>query len=173
MIHLYCGDGKGKTTAAMGLALRMAGRDKGVLVVQFLKSSGSGERFALARLEQVTLLPLPDKVKFVRTMSPEEKEAEAARCRFLLSKSMDLLESGKNFGLLVLDEVCGAMTHGFLSRESVFACLDLCERLGIEAVLTGRDPHPDLVGRCHYVTEMVKRKHPFDSGAAAREGVEF
>ena len=172
MIHLYCGDGKGKTTAAMGLALRMAGRGRDVLVVQFLKGSDSGERFALEALDHVTLLPLPERLKFVWTMTPAEKEAEAARCSYLLRKACDLL-SARRFGLLVLDEACGAMSQGLLPLQEVLDCLTLCRSLDAEAVLTGRDPHPDLVGRCHYVTEMVKRKHPFDSGASAREGVEF
>lgn len=79
MVHLYCGEGKGKTTAAMGLALRMAGRGKRVVVAQFLKGADSGERYALAMLPQVTLLPLPERVKFSFQLTPEEREAEQAR----------------------------------------------------------------------------------------------
>ena len=78
MVHLYCGEGKGKTTAAMGLALRMAGRGKRVVVAQFLKGADSGERYALAMLPQVTLLPLPERVKFSFQLTPEEREAEQA-----------------------------------------------------------------------------------------------
>ena len=74
MVHLYCGEGKGKTTAAMGLALRMAGRGKRVVVAQFLKGADSGERYALAMLPQVTLLPLPERVKFSFQLTPEERE---------------------------------------------------------------------------------------------------
>ena len=70
MVHLYCGEGKGKTTAAMGLALRMAGRGKRVVVAQFLKGADSGERYALAMLPQVTLLPLPERVKFSFQLTP-------------------------------------------------------------------------------------------------------
>ena len=79
MVHLYCGEGKGKTTAAMGLALRMAGRGKRVVVAQFLKGADSGERYALAMLPQVTLLPLPERVKFSFQLTPEEREAEQVR----------------------------------------------------------------------------------------------
>lgn len=172
MIHLYCGDGKGKTTAAMGLALRMAGRKQNVLIVQFLKGSDSGERFALEGLEHVTLLPLPDKLKFTWEMSQAEKEAEAARCTYLLRKACDLL-SARHFGLLVLDEACGAMGQGLLPLDEVLNCLTLCRSLDTEAVLTGRAPAPELVAVCDYVTEMRKEKHPFDRGASARPGVEF
>ena len=172
MIHLYCGDGKGKTTAAMGLALRMAGRKQNVLIVQFLKGSDSGERTALEELEHVTLLPLPDKLKFVWEMTQAEKEAEAARCACLLRKACELL-SDRHFGLLVLDEACGAMGQHLLPLNEVLDCLALCRSLNTEAVLTGRDPAPELAEVCDYVTEMRKVKHPFDRGASARRGVEY
>ena len=159
MVHLYCGEGKGKTTAAMGLALRMAGRGKRVVVAQFLKGADSGERYALAMLPQVTLLPLPERVKFSFQLTPEEREAEQARYLALA-----------DCGLLVLDEVCAAVNTGLLPLEEVISCLD---RAAGEVVLTGRDPDPALVGRADYITEMGKLRHPFDLGTAARPGVEY
>ena len=90
MVHLYCGEGKGKTTAAMGLALRMAGRGKRVVVAQFLKGADSGERYALAMLPQVTLLPLPERVKFSFQLTPEEREAEQARYLALVEQARTL-----------------------------------------------------------------------------------
>ena len=169
MIHLYCGDGKGKTTAAMGLALRMAGRGRGAVIAQFLKGADSGERLALARLPGVTLLPVPERVKFSFQLSPEEREQERRRSLALL------LQAGRaaqdpSCGLLVLDEVCAAVNTGLLPLEEVLACLD---RLSCEVVLTGRDPAPELQRRADYVTEMVKRRHPFDGGVSARLGVEW
>ena len=160
MVHLYCGEGKGKTTAAMGLALRMAGRGKRVVVAQFLKGADSGERYALAMLPQVTLLPLPERVKFSFQLTPEEREAEQART----------LGAQPDCGLLVLDEVCAAVNTGLLPLEEVISCLD---RAAGEVVLTGRDPDPALVGRADYITEMGKLRHPFDLGTAARPGVEY
>lgn len=77
MVHLYCGEGKGKTTAAMGLALRMAGRDREVVVAQFLKGSDSGERLALAQVPGVRLLEVPEKVKFSFRLTPEEPGSRA------------------------------------------------------------------------------------------------
>ena len=157
MVHLYCGEGKGKTTAAMGLALRMAGRGKRVVVAQFLKGADSGERYALAMLPQVTLLPLP------------EREAEQARY-LALAEQARTLGAQPDCGLLVLDEVCAAVNTGLLPLEEVISCLD---RAAGEVVLTGRDPDPALVGRADYITEMGKLRHPFDLGTAARPGVEY
>lgn len=105
MVHLYCGEGKGKTTAAMGLALRMAGRGKRVVVAQFLKGADSGERYALAMLPQVTLLPLPERVKFSFQLTPEEREAEQVRY-LALAEQARTLGAQPDCGLLVLDEVC-------------------------------------------------------------------
>ena len=111
MVHLYCGEGKGKTTAAMGLALRMAGRGKRVVVAQFLKGADSGERYALAMLPQVTLLPLPERVKFSFQLTPEEREAEQARY-LALAEQARTLGAQPDCGLLVLDEVCAAVNTG-------------------------------------------------------------
>ena len=123
MVHLYCGEGKGKTTAAMGLALRMAGRGKRVVVAQFLKGADSGERYALAMLPQVTLLPLPERVKFSFQLTPEEREAEQVRY-LALAEQARTLGAQPDCGLLVLDEVCAAVNTGLLPLEEVISCLD-------------------------------------------------
>ena len=169
MVHLYCGEGKGKTTAAMGLALRMAGRGKRVVVAQFLKGADSGERYALAMLPQVTLLPLPERVKFSFQLTPEEREAEQVRY-LALAEQARTLGAQPDCGLLVLDEVCAAVNTGLLPLEEVISCLD---RAAGEVVLTGRDPDPALVGRADYITELGKLRHPFVLGTAARPGVEY
>ena len=172
MIHLYCGNGKGKTTAAMGLALRMAGRGRKVLIVQFLKTEDSGERKLLAVLPGVTLLPLPEKLKFLWNMPPEERQAEQARCQALLDAAVQALNREAP-GLLVLDELCGAVGENLVSVQSVLACLDLCRSLGTEVVMTGQNPKSELLEQADYVTEMKKIRHPFDFGHSARIGVEF
>ena len=169
MVHLYYGDGKGKTTAAVGLALRMVGRGRSVVIAQFLKGADSGERSILAQLSGVTLLPVPERVKFSFQLSPEERELEQARSLHLLQKAEEASKS-RNCGLLILDEVCAAVNTGLLPLQEVLACLD---RVTCEVVLTGRDPAPELQNRSDYLTEMVKRRHPFDLGSAARLGVEW
>lgn len=167
MLHLYCGNGKGKTTAAMGLALRSAGRGKRVVIAQFLKGANSGERFALAQLPQVTLLPVPDAVKFSFRMTEEERRAEARRYQDLLAQ---IRREAPGCFLLVLDEACAAVNTGLLPLEDLLACLDSLE---CEVVLTGRDPAPQLVERADYITSMEAVRHPFEQGISARKGIEF
>ena len=169
MIHLYCGDGKGKTTAAMGLALRMAGRGKPVVIAQFLKGADSGERYALSLLPKLTLLPAPEQIKFSFQLTQAEREAERRRYLDLLDQA-EAAAREEACGLLVLDEVCAAVNTGLLPLERVLACLD---RVSCEVVLTGRDPAPELWERADYITEMEKLRHPYDRGIAARPGVEL
>ena len=167
MLHLYCGNGKGKTTAAMGLALRAAGRGKRVVIAQFLKGANSGERFALAQLPQVTLLPVPDAVKFSFRMTEEERRAEARRYQDLLAQ---IRREAPGCFLLVLDEACAAVNTGLLPLEDLLSCLDSLE---CEVVLTGRDPAPQLAERADYITSMEAVRHPFEQGISARKGIEF
>lgn len=169
MIHLYCGDGKGKTTSAIGLALRMAGRGRGVVIAQFLKGADTGERYALAHVPQVTLLPVPDHVKFSFLLTPEERLTESERAEALLTQA-GLLAREETCGLLVLDEVCSAISTGLLALESV---LNLLDSLNTELVLTGREAHPELEARADYITRCSKIRHPYDQGIQARPGIEF
>ena len=168
MIHIYWGDGKGKTTAAMGLALRMAGRGRPVAIAQFMKGQDSGERSALALLPNVTLLDVPQQVKFSFALTDAEFQAEAARSLRLLEQGAALARQ-PGWGLLVLDEVCTAVEAGLLPLQAVLACL----AAPAELVLTGHQPHPALLDRGDYITRMEKLRHPYDRGISARNGVEF
>ena len=166
MIHLYCGNGKGKTTAAMGLALRAAGRGERVVIAQFLKGADSGERYALAQLPQVEL-PLPRQVKFTFQMGEQERLEASQWCRTLLEVAR---ERGKNSFLLVLDEACAAVNSGLLPLKDLLDCLD---NLTCEIVLTGRDPAPQLLERADYITQMEPLRHPYQRGITARKGIEW
>lgn len=169
MIHIYCGDGKGKTTAAMGLALRMAGRGKGVVVAQFMKSEDTGERRALEHVPGVTLLDVPEQVKFSSSLTPEERQGEALRSRGLLEQAA-ALALAPNCGLVVLDEACAAVETGLLELEPLLSFLDTAR---VEVVLTGRNPAQALLDRADYITRLEKVRHPYDRGVRARMGVEF
>lgn len=170
MIHIYCGDGKGKTTCAFGLALRAAGRGMGVVVAQFLKTGDSGERESMAHVPGVTLLTLPDQMKFTFAMSGEEKGQATSDSLGLLDETEKALAGG--CGMAVLDECCSALSTGMLTPQRVAQFLD---RWGEEKeiVLTGRDPDPVLTQRADYITEMKKVRHPYDKGAQARKGIEW
>lgn len=169
MLHIYCGDGKGKTTCSMGLAVRAAGHGNKVVVAQFLKCGNSGERAVLEQLPNVICLPVPEITKFVFTMTEEEKAQTRAQMTNVFCRAV---EFSRNADLLVLDELNGAISTGMVALEDVLAFLDSRpERL--EVVITGRDPAPELQERADYITEMKKVKHPFDKGLNARKGVEW
>ena len=169
LIHLYCGEGKGKTTAAMGLALRAAGAGKRVLVLQFFKDGSSSEVQALGRFDNVEIVAHRRQFGFFWTLSDQEKREAAAYYSGILEEVM--AKSG-DYDLLVLDEAMSACTNRVIDEGRLLALLaDKPE--GLEVVLTGRDPSQTMIDRADYVTEMKKIKHPFDRGVPARRGVEF
>ncbi len=170
LVHLYCGDGKGKTTAAVGLAVRHSGRGGKVVFAQFLKDGTSGECRVLAKLG-VTVLAANPVGKFSFRMTEEEKAETAAA----LGRTFDAATGfavRERATLLVLDEVCAAVNCGFLPEKTLTEFLE-SRPDSLEVVLTGRDPSENLQMHADYITEMKKRRHPFDEGVAAREGIEF
>lgn len=167
LIHLYCGDGKGKTTAAMGLSLRAAGRGLRVVIVQFLKSGDSGELNILRTLPNITVLSGKGSTKFSFQMSEKEKLAAKALHETHLREAL-----GLPFDLLVLDEAAAAHGAGLLDTALLEEAL-FHRPPDTELVLTGRNPAAFLVEAADYVTEMTCRKHPFERCIAAREGIEF
>lgn len=170
LIHIYCGDGKGKTTAAVGLAVRCAGRGNEVLLVQFLKSRDSGELYSLAKLPDIEVMRGKESKKFTFQMNEEEKHALLIEHNKMFEQVLAKIKNG-GYSLLILDEVIGAL------NAKVFEMPKLIEFLrhkpeNLEVVLTGRNPAPELVEIADYVSEMRKVKHPMDKGIMAREGIE-
>lgn len=170
LIHIYCGDGKGKTTAAVGLAVRCAGRGNKVLLVQFLKSRDSGELYSLAKLPDIEVMRGKESKKFTFQMNEEEKHALLIKHNKMFEQVLAKIKNG-GYSLLILDEVIGAL------NAKVFEMPKLIEFLrhkpeNLEVVLTGRNPTPELVEIADYVSEMRKVKHPMDKGIMAREGIE-
>lgn len=170
LIHIYCGDGKGKTTAAVGLAVRCAGRGNKVLLVQFLKSRDSGELYSLAKLPDIEVMRGKESKKFTFQMNEEEKHALLIEHNKMFEQVLAKIKNG-GYSLLILDEVIGAL------NAKVFEMPKLIEFLrhkpeNLEVVLTGRNPAPELVEIADYVSEMRKIKHPMDKGIMAREGIE-
>lgn len=165
LLHIYCGDGKGKTTAATGLAVRAAGRGLKVCVVRLMKDAGSGEIASLLRLG-VNVVPTPEKIPFVFKMTPEEKEEYRAVVA-------NMLEQAKgDYDLVIIDEACSAVNFGIADKEYILDMIDSRPE-GQEMVLTGRDPCPELCRRADYISEIKKIKHPFDSGIGSRIGIEM
>ena len=169
MIHLYYGDGKGKTTAAAGLAVRAAGSGMRVLFVQFFKDGSSSEVGVLSSLPQITVLIPPVHHGWYKKMGDDQKKETGDCYREIMLK---ISESAAQYDLIVLDESVSAYRYGLLPRDMTLAFLD-AEGQKREIVLTGRDPAEELILRADYATEMRKEKHPFDRGVFARRGIEY
>ncbi|MDR1985532.1 MAG: cob(I)yrinic acid a,c-diamide adenosyltransferase [Treponema sp.] len=176
LIHLYIGDGKGKTTAAVGLSVRAVGRDKQVLFAQFLKSSFTGELRALEKLG-VEVIRSTLALGFTHQMNEETK----ARCRgeqgLILDRIRETLYGEtrgggiKNPDLVVLDEALDAVNTGMLDEGALQSFVET-RPLALELVLTGRNPPAWLLDAADYVSEIKKVKHPYDRGIPARVGIE-
>ena len=169
LIHIYCGDGKGKTTAAVGLAVRAAGAGKKVVFTQFFKDGSSSEIKVLQDVENIRILHCNTVRGFWKRMT----DAQKARAREDYTRLFsDVTRSAMDADLLVLDEIVSACNHGTVAEVAVadFLC-SKPERL--EVVLTGRNPSERLLRLADYVTQMQKIKHPYDRGIAARKGIEF
>ena len=170
LIHLYSGDGKGKTTAAVGLAVRAAGRGFQVIFAQFLKSAETGE---ILPLQDIGVSVLRGNLPrgFTWELTEAQKEILVEEHNKLFEKAVSLCGDGTET-LLVLDELIGAYAGGYLSREAVLRFFRE-KPPALEVVLTGRNPAPELIELADYVTEMRKLKHPMDEGITARVGIEL
>lgn len=171
MTHVYFGDGKGKTTAAIGLGVRACGRGMRVLLVQFLKGSDSGELAALSYLPGITVLPGPNSMKFTFQMDARELQEAARLCALRLEEAVQTA-ARENYDLLILDELLDTVDCGLLPDERLTE-LVRTKPDRLELVLTGRNPSKEILSLADYVTEMKKVKHPFDSHIPARRGIEF
>lgn len=169
LVHVYTGDGKGKTTASVGLAVRALGRGLRVAFVQFLKDGHSGELEMLRRLGATVVSGMPDR-GFTWELPEAAAEALKALSVQRLEEAARLMDS---VDLLVLDEVIGAASFGYADEAQFLALLD-ARPAHVEVVLTGRSPSDEVLARADYVSEVILRKHPFvDRGLDARAGIEF
>ncbi len=169
-LHIYCGDGKGKTTAAVGLAVRAAGYGMKVLFCQCMKDGTSSEVEMLQKLG-IDYCCCTEKFGFYWNMTDEQKEKAKDSYMELFVKVIKKAKE-ENYGMLVIDEFMSAYQYGMIApREAIRFLMERPE--GLEVVLTGRDPGEELIELADYVTEMKKRKHPFDKGVKARKGIEM
>lgn len=169
LVHIYYGDGKGKTTAAFGLALRCAGRGNKVVITQFLKSGTSGELKAVAGVPGIHIISGKPVGKFTFQMDSQELARTAEQCGEALCEA---IEQSKDARLLVLDEVIDAYQSGLVSKQALCRFLDE-KPDGLEVVLTGHSLPAELTRRADYITRMCKEKHPYDEGLTARADIEF
>lgn len=171
LIHVYCGDGKGKTTAAAGLSIRAAGCGMKVVFLQFLKSMESGEVEVLRNIDNITVIRNEKDYGFFNRMTEEDKHAITELHNDNLKIALGLVDDGQ-CDLLVLDEACAAYNHNLLDRTLVEELIKN-KKDALELVLTGRDPDPLFTEYADYVSEIRKIKHPYDKKIIARKGIEY
>ena len=171
MKHIYYGDGKGKTTAAIGLAVRAAGSKMKVLFVQFLKTEFSGERHILSHTENVTLTFCPLELKFTFEMDDKEK-AQAAKIFKGIFDNAVTTDLTEKYDMVVLDEVFEAINAHMLSESEVYEFITNAPS-SMEIVMTGHNPPQKFMDCADYITEFKKIKHPYDRGITGRIGIEF
>ncbi len=171
LIHCYCGEGKGKTTSAIGLAMRFIGSGGKVCIVQFLKGSESCEVYPLEKLPQVTLLRNSEDLGFTFNMSQEDME----KCREMHSRNlecaMEIVGNGENY-MLILDEITYVYDMG-LADKGLIERLVTQKPKALELVITGRTPHRLFTENADYISEIKCVKHPFEKGVSARRGIEY
>ncbi len=172
LIVVFTGDGKGKTSAALGIALRASGHGMHVSLVQFVKgSSATGESLAAARLAPEFEMVSLGKgfVNCCGSTTPMDEHRQAAVTA--LGAARERMLSGQ-WNILILDEINTAVALGLLDVRDVLALIrDKPPRLHV--VLTGREAHPDLLSIADMATEMRCLKHPYDSGRPATKGIDF
>jgi cob(I)alamin adenosyltransferase len=166
-VQVYTGDGKGKTTAALGLAVRAAGHGLRTYVGQFMKGRRYGELEALRGHPLITI----EQYGGTHCVRREDVTADdVARASRGLERAREAMISGR-YAIVVLDEVSVAMWFGLLSTEEVLAFVDRRPK-SVELILTGRYAVPEVIEKATLVTEMREVKHYYRDGVAARDGIE-
>lgn len=180
MLHIYCGNGKGKTTAAVGLAVRAVGAGMRVRFVQFMKGAYTSELAVLENISGLEVQRCNKDYGFYKSMSENDK-LDITHCHndlleFAFSTSIaynnvvdKLTDKSK---MIVLDEFCSAYNYGLMDK-SLAEKLILDNKDNTEVVLTGRDPAEIFVNAADYISEIHCLRHPYERGISARKGVEF
>ncbi len=169
LVQVYTGDGKGKTTAALGLILRATGWGLRSLLLQFMKRQPSGEHQALRLLAPHATYEQFGRAGFLHKgeITPED----IALAHKGLARAQEAVTGGV-YDLVVLDEVNTAVDFGLLSEQQVLALIE-AKLPQVELILTGRGATPALLARADLVTRMVEEKHPYQKGVGARWGIDF
>jgi cob(I)alamin adenosyltransferase len=169
LVQVYTGNGKGKTSAAFGLALRAVGRGLNVYVIQFIKGGFDyGELYVVNKLPNFTLKAF-GRGKFITNKPPERADIRLAEEALELAKNV--VECGE-YDIVILDEINVALKLKLISTEEVLKLIESKPK-NVELVLTGRDALDDIVEAADLVTEMKEVKHPFSKGFQARKGIEY
>lgn len=169
LIQVYTGNGKGKTTASLGLALRGVGRELMVCMIQFMKGGGPyGEQMAAQRLAPFITIIQTGRPGWVNKENPHETDKALAREALELARKA---VTGGKYDMVILDEINGAVSMGLVPVD---ALLELMrdKPQNVELVLTGRNAHEKVIEAADLVTEMREIKHYYKAGVKSREGIE-
>ncbi len=169
LVQVYTGDGKGKTTAALGMALRAAGHHMRVYVGQFLKLQTTGEVESLRQLASLITVRQHGTGAWVRN-GEAHSDSRAAATRGLAEARTALAEGG--YDLVILDEINTALSFGLLREDAVVELID-GKPASVELILTGRGAPDSILARADLITEMRAVRHPFEHQIMAREGIEY
>jgi cob(I)alamin adenosyltransferase len=168
-VHIYTGNGKGKTTAALGLALRAAGRSLKTCIVQLMKGQSYGELDGVKMLSSLIMIEQFGHPHFCRfTEPPEEKDVQRAKAAL---KRIEEIMASKACDLLIADEAVTAMLFNLITEDDILSLIKKKPH-GMELVLTGRGATPSLIDAADLVTEMQDIKHYYTRGVQARKGIE-
>ncbi len=170
LVHIYSGDGKGKTTASIGLSIRCAGSGGDVLFSQFIKNNQSSELNILKQISNIQVITCDKTFGFISQLSEEKRFEAKEEYSYYLYHVLELVKT-KNFRMLVLDEIIGAYNYDVIDRQTLIDFLK--NKPGsLEVIMTGRNPALELIELADYVSYIKKVKHPFEHGISARIGIE-
>lgn len=171
-VQIYTGDGKGKTTAAIGQGIRAYGNGLKVIMVQFLKSGETGELETIKELgENFEIFRFEKKRGFVWTLTDEEKEEVKKEVKVAYEFVLSLLADNK-CDVLIIDEIMGVLKNKFLTIEDVIDIIDKKPK-HVEIIMTGRNVPEEIIEKADLVTEMKVIKHYYQKGVPSRKGIEF
>lgn len=171
MIQIYTGDGKGKTTAAIGQGIRAAGNGFKVIMVQFLKSGETGELNIIRNIDNFEIKRFEREKGFTWELNEEELDELRGEIKTAYNYIKKVVKNNE-CNMLIIDEIMAVLKNKFLSEEEVLELLNMSNE-EMEIVLTGRDVPQVLVERADLVTEMKLIKHYYNKGIPARKGIEF
>lgn len=167
-VHIYTGNGKGKTTAAIGLGIRATGKGLKVYMIQFMKGRRYSEIDALEKIKDFTVVQF-GRDEFVSKENPEQIDIDLARKGFEHAK--EIIKNGEH-DLIILDEINVAVDFKLIPLKDVLKLMDEKPEK-VELVLTGRYAHPDMIKQADLVSEILEIKHPYQNGIQSRKGIDW
>ncbi len=167
-IHVYTGDGKGKTTAAIGLGIRAVGAGLQVYMIQFMKGRRYSELDGLKNVPHFTVVQF-GRDEFVSKDNPEQIDIDLAGKG--LTHAREIIQKG-TYDLVILDEINVALDYQLLSLQDVVSLLKEKPE-HVELVLTGRSAHPEIIKQADVVSEILEIKHPYQKGVSSRKGIDW